>query len=216
MIAAPSTIEVVRSSRFADLDLDAQFLGDLAFQGRLGGLARFELAAGELPASTGLEVGMATAGQNALTVGEDGGDNLHQTPSGRGRPQRCQRRRHVPVRGRPVAHGHPQYSSIMPPRTCGPRRSRRRASGAPPPAVRSSEPKLAHTWVNTTSLSTSAPGSPRSPRRTSSAWSQSRSTSRRRRWRPSEPSAAHTGIARARRDSSGTRSSGSPAVSWIR
>ena len=34
--------------------------------------------------------------------------------------------------------------------------------------------------------------------------------------RPSEASTAHTGIDRARRDSSGTFSNGSPASSWIR
>jgi hypothetical protein len=79
--------------------------------------------------------------------------------------------------------------------------------------VRSSSPKDTHTWVNTTSLSTSAPGIAAAPSAKARACRQSRSTSSATPERPSARSTAHTGSARPRREISGTLSSGSPCSS---
>ena len=82
--------------------------------------------------------------------------------------------------------------------------------------VRSSSPKETQTWVKTTSLSTSASGIAAIPRANAAAWPAIRSTRSATPCRPSAASTAYTGIDRARRDSSGTFSNGSPAASWIR
>ena len=87
------------------------------------------------------------------------------------------------------------------------------SSAGPPRRVRSSSPKVAQTWVNTTSLSTSAPGMPRDPvGEGARVRGTARRPARRPRRGPATRSAAQTGNARPRREISGTLSNGSPAV----
>ena len=83
-------------------------------------------------------------------------------------------------------------------------------------AVRSSPPKLAQTWENTTSFSTVAPSIAAMPAAKVAACRQKPSTMAARPDRPRARRTAQTGKARARRDDSGTNSRGSPAGSRIR
>jgi hypothetical protein len=57
------------------LGLDAEFLAELADEGLLGGLAGFELAAGELPAAGEFGWGAAAGGEEAAFVEEGGADH---------------------------------------------------------------------------------------------------------------------------------------------
>jgi hypothetical protein len=83
-------------------------------------------------------------------------------------------------------------------------------------AVRSSLPNETQTWEKTTSFSIVAPSMAAMPLANAVAWRQKPSTRAATPSRPRARSTAQTGIARARRDTSGTVSTGSPASSWMK
>ena len=75
--------------------------------------------------------------------------------------------------------------------------------------VPASSPNDTHTWVNTTSFSTSAPGTAAMPSASARARATSPSTRSATPARPSDRNTTQTGTPRARRDISGTLSKGS-------
>ena len=131
------------------------------------------------------------------------------SPRPRGAPRRPSaprpRRRWTSCSPRPAGRPGPASAS----RTS--RSPRRRAARAVTSRVRSSLPNATLTCVNTTSLRISAPSIAAIPSAIARALAARPSTRSATPVRPSDRSAAHTGTPRARRDSSGTRSIGSPA-----